>query len=150
MHVAELLVLNMSLHHYFKPTTTSAVRDNDPTLSSPDGPLSRIILSSTIERVNKRVSEAIKQDSDTCKDKKHKQARGTYMYEKYSATDKAKIANYAIQHSAAAAIRPFSKEHPGLKWSSVNDWKAVAIKKIKENLKVGKDEQVKEIVDKER
>ena len=37
-----------------------------------------------------------------------------------------------------------------MKWSSVNEWKAVVIKKTKENLKVGNDEQVKELVDKKR
>ena len=71
-----------------------------------------------------------------------------YLYEKYLPTDKAKLTNYAIQHGTAAVIRHISTEHPGLKWSSVNDWKAVAVQKMKGNLGVGEDEQVKEIVDK--
>ena len=79
---------------------------------------------------------------------KAQKTRGTY--EKYSSTEKAKIAHYAIQHGTSVAIRHFSKEYPQLKWSSVNDWKVSAIKKVKENHRAGNDEQVKEIVGKKR
>uniref|UniRef100_A0A1X7UJJ9 Uncharacterized protein n=1 Tax=Amphimedon queenslandica TaxID=400682 RepID=A0A1X7UJJ9_AMPQE len=47
-------------------------------------------------------------------------SQGTY--EKYTPTEKAKIANFAILHGTAAALRHFSKEYPRLKWSIVNDW----------------------------
>lgn len=50
-----------------------------------------------------------------------------------------------------AAIKHFSTEHPGLKWSSVNDWKVAVIKETKESHKCGKDaEPEKALVGKKR
>lgn len=118
----------MSLYRYFKPSTASSkVKDDSLTvLPSPEGPLSKVVPSSTIVAANKKVTEAMAGDTRS----RGGSSRGTY--EKYTPTEKAKIANYAILHGTAAALRHFSKEYPRLKWSTVNDWKVAAIKMVKD------------------
>ena len=105
----------MSLYRYFKPS--GKVKDDSNSMAilpSPEGPLSKVVPSSTIVA------------GDTRGDR----SRGTY--EKYTPTEEAKIANYAILDGTAAALRHFSKEYPRLKWSTVNDWKVATIKMVRE------------------
>uniref|UniRef100_A0A1X7T0J6 Uncharacterized protein n=1 Tax=Amphimedon queenslandica TaxID=400682 RepID=A0A1X7T0J6_AMPQE len=116
----------MSLYRYFKPS--SKVKDDSLTvLPSPEGPLSKVVPPSTIVAANEKVAEAMAGDT---RGDRSGSSRGTY--EKYTPTEKAKIANYAILHGTAAALRHFSKEYPRLKWSTVNDWKVAAIKMVKD------------------
>ena len=100
----------MSLYRYFKQKSSETV-SNDPTLPSPDGPLSKKIPSSIIEAANNKVAEVKKQDTAASGSDKAQKIRGTY--EKYS-PEKAKVANYAIQHGTAVAIRNFRNEHHGV------------------------------------
>ena len=46
---------------------------------------------------------------------------GNYAF--YTDTEGAAIGNYAVQHGTATAIKCFSVKRPGLKQSTVNDWK---------------------------
>ena len=50
---------------------------------------------------------------------------------KYTPKEKAKIANYAVQHGSTAAVRHFKTEFPALKRTTVNEWKETMIKMTK-------------------
>ena len=59
----------------------------------------------------------------------NKKKRGPYK--KYTATEKAKIGNYALQNGTTAALRHFRMNFPDLKWTTVNDWKVAIERKMK-------------------
>ena len=70
--------------------------------------------------------------------------RGTYA--KYTPKQKATIGNYSILHGTSAALRYFKAEFPDLKWSTVNDWKVVIVRKKR----VADVQPVVELVEKKR
>ena len=112
-------VARMSLYNYFKPASV---------LPPPDGPLSKIVPSSSIQAANEAV-QAILPDGTAAagpKPSKNSKKRGTCM--KYSPKEKARIGNYAVQHGTSAALRHYNKDFPNLKWTTVNDWKEAIIK----------------------
>ena len=109
----------MSIYSYFKPVNNLSLQ-----LPAPQGPLSMKVPSSSIEAANKKVLE---QSSTSHENKK----RGSYN--KYSPQEKAKISNFAVQHGTSAALRHFKEDFPGLKWTTVNDWKEAMIKQMKKN-----------------
>ena len=66
-------------------------------------------------------------------------------YKKYSPEEKTNIGNYAVLHGTSSAIPHFKSKHPGLKWSTVNDWKKAVIMKIKRNYNTGQVESIIEL-----
>lgn len=87
-----------SIYNYFKRSDgvkTDHKTEIDPTLPSPDGPLSRIVPSSTIETMNKKVAE-VKQDEPVVSTGRKRKRGG---YEKHTVAEKAKIAMYAVYNS---------------------------------------------------
>lgn len=60
---------------------------------------------------------------------------------KYTPSQKAKIACYALQHGTSAAVRHFHTEFPGLKRTSANEWKEAMIKERKRKHHDGDDDQ---------
>ena len=96
-------VARMSLYNYFKPACV---------LPPPDGPLSKIVPSSSIQAANEAV-QAILPDGTAAagpKPSKNSKKRGTYM--KYSPKEKAKIGNYAVQYCTSAALQHYNKDFP--------------------------------------
>ena len=85
------------------------------------------VASSSIQAANNKVEEAMSQESSTTAGNKK---RGPYK--KYTATEKAKIGNYALQNGTTAALRHFRKDYRDLKWTTVNDWKVAIERKMKE------------------
>ena len=69
---------------------------------------------------------------------------------KYTAKDKAKVANYALHHGTSAAVQNFLKEFPGLKRTRVSDWKAALAKVKQQNHSQGIEESVLELEGKQR
>jgi tellurite resistance protein len=129
----------MSLYNYFKPASV---------LPTPDGPLSKIVPSSSIRAANEAV-QAILPAGTATKPSKNSKKRGTYQ--KYSPKEKARIGNYAVQHGTSAALRHYSKDFPDLKWTTVNDWRQAIIQKIKKDQSKGvKCKPVEELEGKKR
>lgn len=126
----------MSLHRYFKPSPKGSKSD----LPSPFGPLSKNVPSSSIESANNYVRDVLTTMEHS--------RRGTYQ--KYTAKDKARIAEYAIHHGTSAAVRHFSKEFPDLKRSTVNDWKAALVKLNQRNHRRGVVKPALELEGKQR
>ena len=115
----------MSLYDYFKPACASI-------LPPPDGPLSRIVPSSSIQAANEAVKAALPDAAAAgMKPNIKKKKRGVYM--KHSDEEKAMIGNYAVQHGTSGALQHFNDDFPNLKWTTVNDWKVTIIRKIKQD-----------------
>ena len=114
----------MSLYKYFKPkssnsSVTSSSNAAATVLPSPDGPLSKLVPSSTIQAANNAVQKFVSDDSHCHPSGNGK--RGSYAF--YTDKERAAIGNYAVQHGTATAIKHFATKHPELKWSTINDWK---------------------------
>uniref|UniRef100_A0A1X7UUQ0 DDE-1 domain-containing protein n=1 Tax=Amphimedon queenslandica TaxID=400682 RepID=A0A1X7UUQ0_AMPQE len=133
----------MALYRFFKPVVKPIEEQVKPTLPSPDGDLSLIVPSSSIEAANKKVAEVIEANACSTTSK-----RATYI--KYSASDRATIGNYAVQHGTSAAVKHFNKDFPNLNWSTVNDWKKSVVSQVKSNHAKGKDGRVVELIPKKR
>ncbi len=99
----------MSVTQLFKP-----VKEIDTSLPSPIGPLAVKVASSRIEGANKRVRDTMISEGKAGQ-------RG--HYEKYTAKEKATVANYTILHGSSAEVRHFIKDYPRLKRTAVNDWR---------------------------
>ena len=121
----------MSIYQYFKRTPDGCKSE----LPSPFGPLSTKVPSSSIEAANRHVRDVLTMTEHS--------RRGTYQ--KYTAKDKAKIAEYAIHHGTSATVRHFSKEFPELKRSTVNDWKGALVKLNQHNRSRGVEKPVLEL-----
>uniref|UniRef100_A0A1X7UL38 Uncharacterized protein n=1 Tax=Amphimedon queenslandica TaxID=400682 RepID=A0A1X7UL38_AMPQE len=89
----------MSLYHCFKPSS-KAKDDSLTVLPSPEGHLSKVVPPSTIVAANEKLAEAMAGDTGS---DRIGSSQGTY--ENYTPTEKAKIANYALLHGTAAALR---------------------------------------------
>ena len=99
-------------------------------LHDPEGTLSKMIPSSTIEAVNKSLEKVIvnvgapesvggMSTDEVCKVSANGKKQAHYIH--YSAKDKGTIGNYAIQHGTAAAIKHFKPQYSAPKWSTMND-----------------------------
>ena len=135
-------------YRYFKPKPSTVLPD-------PEDPLSQAIPSSTIQAVNKSVKKVIDDAGSTeagdvsTTPSAHDKRRGNYIH--YSARDRAKVGNYAIQQGTAAAIKHFKPQYPALKWSTVNDWRKALIAKTQQDLRQkGQIEPIKELEEKKR
>lgn len=96
----------MSLYRYYKPV---------PKLPDPDGPLSRLVPSSSILDAN----DAYIKTSSAGRSSK----RGSYV--KLTGVQQAQIAKYALFHGNKEAIRQFTKQYcVEIRESSVSTWKA--------------------------
>ena len=145
----------MSIYRYFSKEPTSKPTNSEVDqplqqalrLPSPTGELSQSVSSSSIESANRKVLELFDQQADHAKGTLVKK-RGKYT--KYSAEDKATIANYAVQHGTSVAIKKFKKEFPDLKWSTLNDWKKQMITEVKKNHSCGNNEKITALVTKKQ
>ena len=48
-------------------------------------------------------------------------------YQKYSGKERARIGNYAVAHGSTAALNHFIAEFPGLKYTTICDWRMAII-----------------------
>ena len=122
-----------ALYRYFKYTSSTVIPD-------PEGPLSKIIPSSTIEAVNKSAEEVVNVYVESgsvitvaTTDDDYKAGKKQGHYNHYSAKDKGTIDNHAIQYGTSVAIKLFKPQYPSLKWSTVNNWRRSLIAKTTQN-----------------
>ena len=130
--------MSQTLYAYFQRTSNSC-------LPSPQGPVSKRLPSSLIESVNSHVEEVA---NETTAEGTKGRKRGPYK--KYTAKDKADVANYATFHGTSAAIRHFKARFPDLKWTTVNDWKEAMIKATKKAARGGQLEKIVLLEEKKR
>ena len=119
----------MSLHRYFK------ISSKQP---DPNGPLSEIIPSQAIKEANEIVKQSTQNGST-------KRSRGTYL--KFTPTQQAQAAKYAVENGNQAAIRRYSKEFcTEIKESTLSTWKSKYLNEIKERHKARAYDKSGEIV----
>jgi len=90
-------------------------------LPSPTGPLSKEVLSSAISCAKTEVMAVLKNSED----KSGVKRRGTYQ--RYSGKERARIGNYAVAHGTSAVLNHFISEFPGLKYTTICEWKKMII-----------------------
>lgn len=66
-------------------------------------------------------------------------------YEKYTAKEKATIANYAMLHGSSSAVRHFKKDYPGLKRTTVTDWRDTIVRQRQHNRREGIEKPIVEL-----
>jgi len=111
----------LNLFKFFKVTYSSP----QVVLPSPDGPLSHEVPSTAIAAANKEVEKVVVEGSTTKK-------RG--CYQKFTPKQKALIGNYALINGTSAAHRHYVGKFPGLKYTTVCDWrKAISTQQQKEH-----------------
>ena len=119
----------MALHHYFKISSK---------LPNPNGPLSESIPSQVIKEANEIVKQSTQNGST-------KLSRGTYL--KFTPTQQAQAAKYAIENGNQAAIHRYSKEFcTEIKESIPSTWKSKYLNEIKEHHKARAYDKSGEIV----
>jgi len=121
----------MALHRYFKPISSK--------LPDPNGPLSKEMPSAAIREANKSVEEA----TEMQKNKK----RSREKYGRFTPTQAAQVAKYAVEHGNQAAICRYTKEfRVEIKDSTLSTWKSKYCDAIKDCQKEGKYTESGEIV----
>ena len=119
----------MDLHCYFKISSK---------LPDPNGPLSETIPSQAIKEADEIVKQSTQNDST-------KHNRGTYL--KFTPTQQAPAAKYAIKNGNQAAIRRYSKEFcTEIKQNTLSTWKSKYLNEIKEHHKARVYDKLGEIV----
>ena len=121
----------MALHRYFKVSGK---------LPDPNGSLSKEMPSAAIREANKNVEKATTEAQNSKK-------RGREKYSRFTPTQAAQVAKYAVEHGNQAAIRRYSKEFcTEIKDSTLSTWKSKYCSAIKECQKEGKYAESGEIV----
>ena len=129
----------MALLKYFKRDDTKAV------LPNPEGPLSTIMPSSSIQALNKSVEPLL-----SASDNKESGSRGPYEY--FTEEDKAVIAKRACEVGVTNAIRALDTRYPGksLKESTVRTWNTKYKKELAERRKSGKSLDIARLENKKK
>ena len=111
----------LNLFKFFKVTPSSS----QVALSSPDGQLSCDVPSTAIAAVNKEVEKIVIEGSTTKK---------RNCYQKFILKQKALIGNYPLINGTSAVHPHYVGEFPGLKYTTVCDWKkAISAQQQKEH-----------------
>lgn len=127
-----------NLFNYFKCGSSK-----ESSLPSPCGPLSKRVPPSMIQAANDSIVLTAAKGIGCSDGLSSGKKRGSYL--KLSPKDKARIGNYAVTHGTSAAIRHFQSEFPGLKWTTVNDWKTAMTAKMKQAHGSGNFEPITEL-----
>ena len=121
----------MALHRYFKPISSK--------LPDPNGALSKEMPSMAIREANKSVEEATQAQNS--------KKRSREKYGRFTSTQAAQVAKFAVEHGNQAAIRRYSEEFRlVIKDSTLSTWKSKYCDAIKECQKGGKYAESGEIV----
>ena len=125
----------MSLLKYFK-------LKSDSVLPNPNGPLSKLVPSSSIIAANEAVKDAISETTKT---------RGPYV--QFTAEEKARMGKRAAECGIASTVRYFNKIYSDreVKESSVRTWKKKYTDEVNKRKRAGEEEiDISELPDKKR
>ncbi len=132
----------MALFKYFKPALSL--------LPKPDGPLSFIVPSTSIELANKEVKHELdKQQAEKGKPAA-KRARG--IYENFTPEEKCAMGKRAAEFGVTASLRHFSKKYPDryFKESSIRTWRDKYLRELAKKKTNGEEVAVTTLPNKKR